>query len=116
MVRTHISRFVGDLAAHLVCQQRSNQESFPYGTYHCVAGGKTNWCDYVRFVIGEAIKVGKSLKVRPEAIKSISATDYPMPAKCPANSRLDTRKFRDTFGLELPHWQVGLHHILQQIL
>ena len=24
--------------------------------------------------------------------------------------------FRDTFGLELPHWQLGLNHILQQIL
>lgn len=107
---------LADLAAHLIRQQRSNPESFPYGIYHCVAGGETNWCDYARFVIGAAIKAGKPLKVQPEAIKPITTADYPTPAKRPANSRLDTRKFRDTFGLELPPWQVGLDHILRQIL
>jgi len=107
---------LADLAAHLIRQQRSNPESFPYGTYHCVAGGETNWCDYARFVIGAAIKAGKPLKVQSEAIKPITTADYPTSAKRPASSRLDTRKFRDNFGLELPHWQAGLDHILQQIL
>ena len=89
---------------------------FPYGTYHCVAGGETNWCDYARYVIGAAIQAGRPIKVQSEAIKPITTVDYPTPAKRPANSRLDTRKFRQTFGLELPHWQQGLNHILQQIL
>ena len=108
---------LADLTAHLVRQwQREGEGAFPYGTYHCVASGETHWCDYARYVIGQAIKAGKSLKVQPEAIKPITTADYPTPAKRPANSRLDTRKFRDTFGLELPHWQRGLDHILQQIL
>lgn len=107
---------LADLAAHLVRQQRSNQETFPYGTYHCVAGGETNWCDYARYVIGAAIKAGKPLQVQPEAIRPITTADYPTPAKRPANSRLGTHKFRDSFGLELPQWQAGLDHILQQIL
>jgi len=72
--------------------------------------------DYARFVIGAAIKAGKPLKVKPDAIKPIATADYPTPAKRPANSRLDTRKFRETFGLELPHWQAGFGHILQQVL
>jgi dTDP-4-dehydrorhamnose reductase len=107
---------LADVTAHLVRQQQGSPESFPYGTYHCVAGGETNWCDYARYVIGAAIKAGKPIKVQPEAIKPITTSDYPTPAKRPANSRLDTRKFRDTFGLELPHWQAGLDHILQQVL
>lgn len=107
---------LADLTAHLIRQQRSNPESFPYSTYHCVAAGETTWCDYACFIIGEAIKTGKPIKVQPEAIKPITTADYPTPAKRPANSRLDTSKFRDTFGLELPHWQAGLDHILQQIL
>jgi dTDP-4-dehydrorhamnose reductase len=106
---------LADITAHLVRQQRSNQKTFPYGTYHCVAGGETNWCDYACFVIGAAIRSGKPLKMQPEGIKPITTADYPTPAKRPANSRLDTRKFRDTFGLELPHWQAGLDHILRQI-
>jgi dTDP-4-dehydrorhamnose reductase len=106
---------LADITAHLVRQQRSNQKIFPYGTYHCVAGGETNWCDYARYVIDAAIKAGKPMKADPEGIKPITTADYPTPAKRPANSRLDTRKFRDTFGLELPHWQAGLDHILRQI-
>ena len=103
------------VAAHLVRQQRSNPEAFPYGTYHRVAGGETHWCDYARHVIGAAIKAGKPIRVQPEAIKPITTADYSTPAKHPANLRLDTRKFRDAFGLELPHWQAGPDHILQQI-
>lgn len=107
---------LADVAAHLVRQQHNNSESFPYGTYHCVADGETNWCDYARYVIGAAIKAGKPITAQPEAIRPFSTADYPTPAKRPTNSRLDTTKFRTTFGLELPHWQQGLDHILQQIL
>lgn len=107
---------LADVAAHLIRQQQSKPDSFPYGTYHCVAGGETNWCDYAHYVIGAAIKAGRPIKVQPEAIKPIATADYPTPAKRPANSRLDASKFRNTFGLELPPWQVGLDHILQQVL
>ena len=107
---------LADVAAHLVRQQHSKPEAFPYGTYHCVAGGETHWCDYARYVIGAAIQAGKPMKAMPESIRPITTADYPTPAKRPANSRLDTTKFRTTFGLELPHWQQGLDHILQQIL
>ena len=107
---------LADIAAHLVRQQHNNPEAFPYGTYHCVAGGETNWCDYARYVIGAAIAACKAMKATPESIRPITTADYPTPAQRPANSRLDTTKFRTTFGLELPHWQQGLDHILQQIL
>lgn len=108
---------LADLTAQLVRQwQREGESGFPYGTYHVVADGETNWCDYARFVIGEAVKAGKPMSVLPEAVKAITSADYPTPAKRPANSRLDTAKFRNTFGLALPHWQAGLSHILQRIL
>ena len=81
---------LADIAAHLVRQQRNNPETFPYGTYHCVAGGETHWCDYARYVIGAAIRAGKPMKATPESIRPITTADYPTPAKRPANSRLDT--------------------------
>lgn len=107
---------LADITAHLVRQYHNAPEAFPYGTYHCVAGGETNWCDYARFVIGEAIRTGRAMKVTPEAVRAITTADYPTPACRPANSRLDTNSLKTTFGLELPHWQVGLGHVLQQIL
>lgn len=108
---------LADIAAQLIRQwQRDGEANFPYGTYHCVASGEANWCDHARFVIGEAIKSAKLIRVRPEAIKAITTADYPTPARRPANSRLDTGRFRRTFGLGLPHWQAGLDHVLRQIL
>jgi dTDP-4-dehydrorhamnose reductase len=52
----------------------------------------------------------------PENIRPIATADYPTPAKRPANSRLDTSKLRETFGLRLLDWREGLDHILDQIL
>lgn len=108
---------LADLTAHLVRQaSRANAADFPYGVYHAVAGGETNWHEYACYVIERARKAGRPIRVAPEKIRPIATADYPTPAKRPANSRLDTSKLRDTFGLRLPDWREGLDHILDQIL
>lgn len=107
---------LADVTAHLVRQWLKEREAFPYGLYNCAAGGETNWCDYARFVIAAAVQAGKPIKATPEKVAAITTADYPTPAKRPANSRLDCSQFKQTFGLELPHWQVGISHILNQIL
>jgi dTDP-4-dehydrorhamnose reductase len=107
---------LADLTAQLVRQyQREGAGSFPYGTYHVTASGETNWCDYARFVIGEALAAGKTLKAGPDAVAPLTTAEYPTPAKRPSNSRLDTSHFRSTFGLRLPPWQESVRHVLQQI-
>ena len=107
---------LADVTAHLLRQYQQGGMDFPFGTYHLAAGGETHWCDYARYVVGRAIAAGKPLKAKPENIRAITTAEYPTPARRPANSRLDTSKLKRTFGLELPHWQAGLDHILQQIL
>ena len=108
---------LAEVTAQLVRQrQREGDNNFPFGLYHLVAGGETNWCDYARFVVSEALATGRSLKLSPGTIRAIPSSEYPTAAKRPANSRLDTGKVRRTFGLELPNWQSGIRHILQQIL
>ncbi len=108
---------LADVTAQLVRQhQRDGGGIFPFGLYHLVAGGETTWYDYARLVVSDARAAGKSLKLLPEAIRGIPASEYPTAAKRPANSRLDTHKLRGTFGLELPNWESGVRHILQQIV
>jgi len=107
---------LADLTAQLVRQhQREGSAGFPYGTYHVAAGGETSWHEYARFVIAEALAAGKQLKASPDAVAPLTTEQYPTPAKRPANSRLDTTRFRETFGLRLPDWQEGVRHVLQQI-
>ncbi|MGB4069527.1 MAG: dTDP-4-dehydrorhamnose reductase [Nitrospira sp.] len=108
---------VAEVTAQSVRQrQREGDGNFPFGLYHLVAGGETTWCEYARFVVSEALAAGRSLKLSPEAIRAIPSSEYPTAAKRPANSRLDTRRFRDHFDSELPDWQYDVRHILQQIL
>lgn len=108
---------LADVTALLVRQrQREGDEDFPFGLYHLVPGGETNWCEYARFVLSEALAAGRLLKLLPDAIRAIPSSEYPSIAKRPANSRLDTTKLRRCFDLELPDWQSGVRHILQQIL
>ena len=67
-------------------------------------------------MIRYAAALGIELKTDPAAIEAIPATAYPLPAPRPSNSRLDTGKLRETFGIHLPDWQQGVHHPLDQIL
>ncbi|MCP9451724.1 MAG: dTDP-4-dehydrorhamnose reductase [Nitrospira sp.] len=107
---------LADCTAHLIREWQYRRDGqFPYGLYHLVAAGETNWCDYARFVVAEALVAGRPLKLSPDAIKAIPSSDYPMAAARPANSRLDTSKFRNTFGLALPDWRDGVRHVLRQL-
>jgi dTDP-4-dehydrorhamnose reductase len=107
---------LADVTAHVVRQfQEGSAADFPYGTYHLAASGETTWYDYARFVIGEALAAGKPLKVTLDNVAPLTTEQYPTPARRPANSRLNTARFRETFGLRLPPWQDGVRHVLNQI-
>ena len=108
---------VADVTARLVRQtQREGLCNFPFGLYHLVPSGETTWCDYARFIVSEALALGKAFKLSPDSICAIPSSAYPLPAKRPANSRLDTGKLRGCFGIALPDWHRSVRQTLQQIL
>ena len=90
------------------------------GTYHCAASGETHWHGYAQFVIEWARLHGKDhghpVKVAPDRVLPTLTQDYPTPARRPLNSRLDTAKLRSTFGITLPHWQLGVQRMLAEVL
>jgi len=106
---------LADVTAHLVRDYLHVQGELAFGTYHVTGGGETTWYDYAKFVIAEAIAAGKAMKVHSDAITPLATAAYPTPAQRPANSRLNTTYFQATFGLNLPHWQQSVRHVLQQI-
>lgn len=85
------------------------------GTYHLVASGATSWHGYAKLVITEATRQGMSLRVKPDSIYPITAAEYPVPAKRPANSRLDNQKLQQTFGLQLPAWEFHVKRMLIEL-
>ena len=44
----------------------------------------------------------------PAQVQAITTADYPTPARRPLNSRLDTGRLQQAFGLSLPGWQQAL--------
>ena len=86
------------------------------GLYHCAAGGETTWHGYASYVLEQARALGWALKVPSRAaVHAIPTSSYPTPATRPMNSRLNTQRLRDTFGLHLPDWKDGVLRMLQEI-
>ena len=86
-----------------------------WGIYHLTAGGQTSWFYYAQYVLSQAREKGWPIKVAPESIEAIATADYPVAAKRPHNSKLDTSKIRQTFGVVLPDWTEGVDEVLAQL-
>lgn len=83
------------------------------GLYHLVASDTTTWYDYAALVFEEARKAGIELAI--EKLNAVPTTAYPTPARRPQNSRLNTEKFQQNFGLVLPDWDVGVKRMLAEL-
>ncbi|WP_373976017.1 dTDP-4-dehydrorhamnose reductase [Chitinibacter sp. SCUT-21] len=105
---------LADVTAQIIAQylRSTDNANFAYGTYHLVAAGETSWHGYASLVNDLAAQQGYTLKVTSQEIKAIPASDYPVPAPRPANSRLNTQKLQTTFGLTLPSWQQGVGQVM----
>lgn len=86
------------------------------GLYHLAAGGCTSWYDFARFILEYARCVNFPLKIQSDTLLPIASKDFPLPAKRPLNSRLNTNKLENTFNLILPAWQTGASRTLTEIL
>ena len=108
------AELLADLSAHMIRAARAQPALS--GTYNAVAAGATSWHGYARLVIETARARGVALALPPDGLAAIPTSAYPTPAPRPLNSRLDTRKLREAFGLALPPWEVGVLRMLDEIL
>ena len=87
------------------------------GIYHAVPDGQTTWHGLACFAIQTAKELGCSLKVNPEAIQAIPATEYPLPAPRPYNSRMDNRKLKDALQIaHFPQWESQVAEYVKNIV
>ena len=107
------AELLADLSAHALRVAQARPEVS--GTYHSAAAGETSWHGYASHVIAAARAAGQPIKVAENAIAAVPTSAFPTPARRPANSRLDTRKLRETFGLTLPRWQDGVDRMLAEV-
>ena len=82
---------------------------FSSGIYHAVPQGETNWYGLACLAVQAALDDGQKLQASKTTIAPIPASEYPLPAPRPMNSRLSREKLQielDRLGLvsKLPHW------------
>lgn len=105
---------LADVTAHAI--RMASQNPTLSGLYHLTAAGETSWHAYAQFVIEHARQAGVAIKVAPSAIKAVPSREFPTPAQRPLNSRLNTSKLQQAFGLHLPPWQDGVKRLLAEVL
>ncbi len=105
---------IADVTAHAIRAAMPRPELS--GLYHLVAGGETSWHGYASHAIARARALRPELAWKVGEIAPVPTSAFPTFAKRPLNSRLDTRKLQQAFGLTLPHWQQGVDRLLAEIL
>jgi dTDP-4-dehydrorhamnose reductase len=77
------------------------------GVYHLTASGSTSWHGFAEAVL--AADPARS-EQRARRVVPIATSDFPTPARRPANSRLDCARAAERLGVRIPDWreQLGL--------
>ncbi len=110
------AELLADVTALAISHITGNGQDERYrGTYHVAAAGETNWHEYARYVVALAKERGMVVKTAPDAVVPIPTEAYPLPARRPGNSRLNTAKGTKTFGLQLPDWRVHVRRCLDEL-
>jgi dTDP-4-dehydrorhamnose reductase len=86
------AEWLAKVSLDLALREDDQIKPFPSGIYHAVPSGQTTWHGLATLAVQSALEVGMPLKVKPAAIQAILASEYPLPAPRPMNSRMATDK------------------------
>jgi dTDP-4-dehydrorhamnose reductase len=107
-----IARAVIAVAKRLRSPPAGEGASDLHGVFHMTGQGEAVWAD-----VAEAIFARSAVLGGPSAaVKRIATSDYPTPARRPANSRLDGAKLAETYGITLPNWRMSLDECVARLL
>lgn len=83
------------------------------GLYHLACLGSTSWKGFAEEIIAAAKSAGLPVKVR--SIRGLASEEYPLPARRPKNSLLETSLIQDKFGLCLTDWKTAVSKVFESL-
>jgi dTDP-4-dehydrorhamnose reductase len=83
------------------------------GIYHFTASGAVSWFGFAQSIFAEATARDTAFKT-PKLV-AIPTEQYPLPARRPANSRLDCGKLKATFGVTAAPWEAMMRECLEEM-
>lgn len=108
------AELIADVTALAIAGYRSRTLS--NGIYHLTAAGETTWHGLACHVVERARANGAKLTLIPQQIHAIPTDAYPLPAKRPKNSRMDTGALSSALDLHLPDWKIHVDRAVDQLV
>ncbi|EEY46452.1 dTDP-4-dehydrorhamnose reductase [Vibrio mimicus] len=104
--------YAGDIAKALITMAKAIVEgkSVAFGVYHFSGVPHLSWHKFACTIFDNARE--QALLSKTLQVNAITTKDYPTPAKRPSNSRLDSRKIHQNFGIAASDWQAALLHLV----
>lgn len=101
------ARTIAVVTSHIIAQQAAADDVADWwakrsGVYHFTSSGATSWHGFAQAILEHAMG-----ELAPKVLP-IPASEYPVPAKRPANSRMALEKLARTFGVTMPAWDDAL--------
>ncbi len=99
------------LALVAVAMIRRREGGFRGGLYHMTPSGQTSWHGFAEKIFELASGAGRELAVR--RVRAIPSSDYPVKARRPLNSLMDSRRLAEDYGVSLPVWSCGVELLIR---
>lgn len=80
------------------------------GIYHFSGAPAVTWADFAEAIFANSRRITAAPRVR-----RIATSEYPTPARRPANSVLDCTRIRETYGIAQPDWRQSLVQVIEEI-
>lgn len=96
------ARAIAQMTAQMLSRQQNMAADSRYGVYHMTATGAVSWFGFAQAIFAAA---EQTMGIPAPRLIPITTAEYPLPARRPANSRLDTGLFAGTFGIQPASWQ-----------
>ena len=110
------ARLIAKITRRFLEQMLSTGEhNLRWGLYHLAPTGETSWHGYARHVIARGRQIGIPLVALPDLVAPIATAEYPVAARRPANSRLNTSKLRSALGMDLPDWKRDVDQVIHEL-
>ncbi|MBF0417100.1 MAG: dTDP-4-dehydrorhamnose reductase [Magnetococcales bacterium] len=84
-----------------------------WGTYHYQGAPTLTWHAFAEFIVATA---REKIDLPVKEIRPIPTSQFPTPAKRPANSRLDCQRIHDRLGITQPDWRHAARALILKLL
>ncbi|HEX3536512.1 MAG TPA: dTDP-4-dehydrorhamnose reductase [Stellaceae bacterium] len=82
-----------------------------WGTYHFAGSGEVSWHGFAEAIFAAA----EPWRGPPPTVEPIATSEYPLPARRPANSVLDCRRIGADYGIVPRPWREALGDVVREL-